>query len=96
MPKAAIILALVFFTFCISSGCGLLGKKKIEDTDTYKELMEHQKEIDKKMDSVKKENFKQVVDSAGNHVKQLDSLKRITDSLKQKLDQNIQELKSKK
>lgn len=96
MIYKAFIIALSFLILVSVSGCSLLGKKKFEDTETYRELMEHQKEIDRKMDSVRKENYKQMVDSAGIHTKKLDSLKRITDSLKQKLDKNIQDLKNKK
>lgn len=96
MNKTVLVSALTLTLAVSLPGCGLFGKKKLEDTDTYRELMEHQKEIDKKLDSVRKENYKQMIDSAAGHTKKLDSLKHITDSLKQKLDKNIQELKNKK
>lgn len=91
MYKAVIIaLSVAALSFC---GC---GKKKFEDTDTFRELMEYQKEVDRKVDSVRRENYKQMIDSSGVHMKKLDSLRHITDSLKQKLDKNIQDLKNKK
>ncbi len=73
------------------SGC---GKKKFEDTDTYKDLMKHQEEVEKKVDSIKKENYKQVMDSTNSSFKRsMDSLRHITDSLRENLNKNIESLK---
>ena len=92
MSKPLIIFAaLSVFTMVSLNGC---AKKKFEDTDTYKELMKHQEETDKKLDSIRKENYKQLTDSSNNSFKRsMDSLKRITDSLRNKLDKNIESLK---
>lgn len=73
------------------SGC---AKKKFEDTDTYKELMKQQEETDRRLDSIRKDNYRQLTDSSNNSFKKsLDSLKHITDSLRENLDKNIKSLK---
>ncbi len=72
----------------------MFGKKKFEDTDTYRELMKRQEETDKKLDSIRKQNYKQLNDSVNSRFKrELDSLKRSTDSLEKELEQSIQDLK---
>lgn len=72
----------------------MFGKKKFEDTDTYRELMKRQEETDKKLDSIRKQNYKQLNDSVNSRFKrELDSLKRSTDSLEKELEKSIQDLK---
>jgi hypothetical protein len=90
--KAAIILisALIF------SGCSLLGRKKIEDTDTYKELMRQQEETERQLDSVRRQNFRQMNDSNNRFKREMDSLKRSTDSLQRSLEKSIENLKNSK
>ncbi len=78
------------------SGCGIFGKKNFEDTDAYKELMRQQEETDRKLDSIKKDNYRQLNDSINSTFKkELDSLKHSTDSLKTELEKSIQILKNK-
>lgn len=77
----------------LAAGC---AKKRFEDTDTYRELMRKQEEMERKADSIKSENYKEIMDSASVHRKRLDSLKHITDSLQHQLEKNIQDLKNKK
>ena len=89
--KTVILLALMFF-----SGCGLFGKKNFEDTDTYKELMKQQEINDKMLDSIRRQNYKQLNDSARKYGSEMDSIKRSTDSLKKVLENSIQNLKNKK
>jgi len=89
--KTVILLALMFF-----SGCGLFGKKNFEDTDTYKELMKQQEVNDKMLDSIRRQNYKQLNDSARKYGSEMDSIKRSTDSLKKVLENSIQNLKNKK
>ncbi len=89
--KTVILLALLFF-----SGCGLFGKKNFEDTDTYKELMKQQEINDKMLDSIRRQNYKQLNDSARKYGSEMDSIKRSTDSLKKVLENSIQNLKNKK
>lgn len=89
--KTVILLALLFF-----SGCGLFGKKNFEDTDTYKELMKQQEINDKMLDSIRRQNYKQLNDSAREYGSEMDSIKRSTDSLKKVLENSIQNLKNKK
>ena len=85
---------LVLFAF-IFTGCSLFGKKSFEDTDTYKQLMRQQEETDKKLDSIKRQNFKQLNDSVNNNFQyKLDSLKRSTDSLEKELEKSIKILKN--
>ena len=97
MKKQIIIPALMFFCVSIFTGCGVFGKKKFEDTDTYKEMMRVQEETDKKLDSIRRENYKQLNDSVNNGFKKkLDSLKRSTDSLEKELEKSIQYLKNSK
>ncbi len=91
------IYVLFIASLLFSSGCGLFGKKKFEDSDAYKELMKHQEETDKKLDSIRKQNFKQMNDSVNNSFRRdLDSLKRSTDSLEKELEKSIQNLKTNK
>lgn len=89
--KTVILLALMFL-----SGCGLFGKKNFEDTDTYKELMKQQEINDKMLDSIRRQNYKQLNDSARKYGSEMDSIKRSTDSLKKVLENSIQNLKNKK
>ena len=71
------------------------GKKNFEDTDAYKELMKHQEEVDKQLDSIRRQNFKQTNDSSKTEFnKTLDSLKHSTDSLQKALEKSIQNLKN--
>lgn len=83
----------IFLIALIFSGCSLIQKKKFEDTDTYKEMMKQQEETDKKLDSIRRQNYRQLNDSADSFHKELDSLKRSTDSLEKELDKSIQYLK---
>jgi uncharacterized protein YlxW (UPF0749 family) len=88
---------LIFSLALLISGCGMFSKKKIEDTDTYKELMKQQEETERKLDSIRRQNFKQLTDSTNNAFKKkLDSLKRSTDSLEKELEKSIQNLKNNK
>lgn len=81
----------------LMTGCGVFGKKKFEDTDTYKEMMRQQEETDKRLDSIRRDNYKQLNDSVNNGFKKkLDSLKRSTDSLEKELEKSIQNLKKNK
>jgi uncharacterized protein YlxW (UPF0749 family) len=89
--------AVILFFILTLPGCGLFGKKNFEDTDTYKELMREQEETDKKLDSIRRQNYKQLTDSNGHTFgKDMDSLKRSTDSLKKVLENSIESLKNKK
>ena len=90
--KFRLLVILLTSVFVISC-----SKKRFEDTDTYKKMMENQKEIDKKLDSIRQENYKQLLDTTNSGLKRtLDSLKRRTDSLQQQLDKSIKELKKTK
>jgi len=87
-------LFLLIFICFIFFNC---GKKNFEDTDAYKELIKHQEEVDRELDSIRRQNFKQTNDSSRTEFKKtLDSLKRSTDSLQKALDKGIQDLKNKK
>jgi len=89
-----IILALTFTSVSLITGCGMFGKKKFEDTDTYREMIRVQDAADRKLDSIRRENYKQVNDSVNTGFKkQLDSLKRSTDSLEKELENSIKNLK---
>jgi t-SNARE complex subunit (syntaxin) len=75
----------------------MLGKKKFEDTDTYKDIIKHQEEVERRIDSVRKENYRQLNDSINTEFRrELDSLKRSTDSLEKELEKSIQKLKNHK
>jgi len=94
---STIILALMIISASLMTGCGVFGKKKFEDTDTYKEMMRQQEETDKRLDSIRRDNYKQLNDSVNNGFKKkLDSLKRSTDSLEKELEKSIQNLKNSK
>jgi len=94
--KIPILLTALTFAFLgLTAGCGMFGKKKFEDTDTYREMIRIQEETDKKLDSIRRENYKQVNDSVNTGFKlKLDSLKRSTDSLEKELEKSIQNLKN--
>lgn len=97
MKISTIILALLIISVSLMTGCGVFGKKKFEDTDTYKEMMRQQEETDKRLDSIRRDNYKQLNDSVNNGFKKkLDSLKRSTDSLEKELEKSIQNLKKNK
>lgn len=97
MKISTIILALMIISVSLMTGCGVFGKKKFEDTDTYKEMMRQQEETDKRLDSIRRDNYKQLNDSVNNGFKKkLDSLKRSTDSLEKELEKSIQNLKKNK
>jgi len=90
--KILFILILAVLVTVFITGC---KKKSFEDTDTYKEMMKHQNEAEKKMDSIRKENYKQLTDTVNNSFKRsLDSLKRSTDSLEKELQKSIENLKN--
>lgn len=94
MKISIIILALTFTSVSLITGCGMFGKKKFEDTDTYREMIRVQDAADRKLDSIRRENYKQVNDSVNTGFKkQLDSLKRSTDSLEKELENSIKNLK---
>lgn len=75
----------------------MFGKKKFEDTDKYRELIKLQEETDRKLDSIRRENYKQANDTVNSGFKKkLDSLKRSTDSLEKELEKSLQNLKNNK
>lgn len=85
------ILIFLVLTLAVFSGC---GKKNFEDTDAYKELIRRQEETDRKLDSIRRENFRQLNDTVNSTFhKELDSLKRSTDSLEKELEKSIEKLK---
>jgi t-SNARE complex subunit (syntaxin) len=76
------------------NGCGLFGKKSIEDSQTYQEMMKYQEETNKRLDSVRRDNYRQLNDSMNTEFRrELDSLKRSTDSLEKELEKSIENLK---
>lgn len=84
----------IFVAIIGLSGC---AKKNFEDTDAYKELIRRQEETDKRLDSIRRENFRQLNDTVNaSFKKQLDSLKRSTDSLEKELEKSIEKLKTNK
>lgn len=74
------------------TGC----EKKVEDSETYQEMIRQNEEMRRQNDSIRRMNYNEMMDSNRKHNESLDSLKRITDSLKEHLDKNIRELKTKK
>ena len=84
---------LVLSSAAAITGC---GKKNFEDTDAYKELIRRQEETDKRLDSIRRKNFRQRNDTVSASFKrELDSLKRSTDSLEKELEKSIEKLKQK-
>ena len=78
----------------IFSGCTLFKKKSFEDSDQYKELMKYQENLDKKLDSIRQENFKQLNDSMMWDLRRKnDSLKLRIDSLGKEIEKSFQEFK---
>ncbi len=59
-------------------------------------LMKQQEINDKMLDSIRRQNYKQLNDSARKYGSEMDSIKRSTDSLKKVLENSIQNLKNKK
>jgi len=58
--------------------------------------MKQQEINDKMLDSIRRQNYKQLNDSARKYGSEMDSIKRSTDSLKKVLENSIQNLKNKK
>ena len=84
----------IFLIFALTAGC---RKKSIEDTESYKEYLKHQEATEKKLDSIRQDNYRQLSDTVNNNFKrQLDSLKRSTDSLEKELEKSIENLKQSK
>lgn len=82
------------FVLVISSGCSLFKKKSFEDSDRYKELMKYQENLDKKLDSIRQENFKLLNDSTMHELRRKnDSLKHRIDSLGKEIEKSFQEFK---
>lgn len=66
------------------SGCGLFAKKKsFEDTDTFRELQKNKNEIDRKTDSIVKQNL----------MRSIDSLNRANDSLGKEIEKSMENIK---
>lgn len=88
------IIVLLFLSSFYGQGCGLFGKKSIEDSQTYQEMMKYQEETNKRLDSVRRDNYRQLNDSMNTEFRrELDSLKRSTDSLEKELEKSIENLK---
>jgi spore cortex formation protein SpoVR/YcgB (stage V sporulation) len=77
------------------SGCNMFSNKRQEE---IKEKLERlQENIDKKADSIRREQYKKLADTTfGNMDRTMDSLKRSSDSLEQLIKKDIEELKKKK
>jgi len=87
------ILAALIFICC--TGCNPFQNKRQQEI--RERLEKYQEEIDRRTDSVRREQYKKLSDSAfGNMDRTLDSLKRSTDSLEKLLKKDIKELKRKK
>jgi t-SNARE complex subunit (syntaxin) len=88
------LLQISILVFIVAAGLSGCGKKNFEDTDAYKELIKRQEETDRKIDSIRRENFRQLSDTVNSSFKkQLDSLKKSTDSLEKELEKSIEQLK---
>ena len=86
------LLALSAFLF--NQGCGMFQNKR--EQEIKERLRKIQEEIDIKTDSIRKERYKLVNDSAYDKFsKEMDSLKRSSDSLEKVIKKNIEELKKK-
>jgi hypothetical protein len=86
-----ILLALILVIFY---GCSLFKKKSFEDSEQYKELMKYQENLDKKLDSIRQENFKMLNDSTMQELRRKnDSLKQRIDSLGKEIEKSFREFK---
>jgi hypothetical protein len=57
-------------------------------------MMKYQEETNKRLDSVRRDNYRQLNDSMNTEFRrELDSLKRSTDSLEKELEKSIENLK---
>jgi hypothetical protein len=82
------------FALIILSGCSLFKKKSFEESEQYKELMKYQENLDRKLDSIRQENFRQLNDSTMEELrKKNDSLKLRIDSLGKEIEKSFKEFK---
>lgn len=86
--KKPLVLFLIVFLF---QGC----EKKIEDTESYQKLLKTREELERRLDSLKREEFKMLEDSVMIKLRsKTDSLKQSSDSLKRKIEKKIRKNKN--
>jgi septal ring factor EnvC (AmiA/AmiB activator) len=74
----------------ISSGCSLFSKK---NSESIERLQKYQEEVNKKMDSIRQQDYKELMDSVNNNMKkEIDSLKHKSDSLDKEIDKTMKKL----
>jgi septal ring factor EnvC (AmiA/AmiB activator) len=90
MKSAVILISLILFISCNP----FQNKRQQEIRERLAKLQE---EIDRKTDSLRREQYKKLSDTTfGNMERTLDSLKKSSDSLEKSIKKNIDELKKKR
>ncbi|MCX7878982.1 MAG: hypothetical protein N2510_10150 [Ignavibacteria bacterium] len=91
------MLKLKLFTILFLLGCTLNGcKSKIEDSETYRQLLRSQEELERRMDSLKRKEFEMLDDSVMIELRsKTDSIRKTSDSLKNVIEEKIRKSKNK-
>jgi len=90
--------SVVFFLLIMAamvSGCGWFSKKS---DDTAKEkLLKYQESIEQKLDSMRMADYRELMESVNNKtLKDIDSLKHVSDSLETEIEKNLKEIEKNK
>ena len=84
---------LIVISFSAFSGCSLFTKK---DNEGLQRIQKYQEEMNKRVDSMKQQDYRELMDSVNSEnnkmLKELDSLKRKSDSMDIELDKNMKKL----
>jgi len=84
---------LILFTLTIVSGCNLFQKK---NNETLERLQKYQEEVSKKQDSIRQQDYKELMDSVYKEnnkiLKDIDSLKKKSDSMGIELEKSMKKL----
>lgn len=94
MKFSGYVLAVTILIFITS--CSLFTKR---DNEALERIRKYQEEVDKKVDSMKQQEYRELMDSVNNEnnkiIKELDSLKRKSDSMSIEIEKNMKKLNQK-
>jgi hypothetical protein len=78
----------------LAGGCGMFQSRR--EQEIKEKLQKIQEELDNRADSIRKERYKMLQDSSNiKFEREIDSIKRNSDSLEKEIKKNIEDLKKK-
>ena len=84
---------LILFTLTVVSSCNLFQKK---NNEALERLQQYQEEVSKKQDSIRQQDYKELMDSVYKEnnkiLKDIDSLKKKSDSMGIELEKSMKKL----